>query len=325
MPMHTLSQASEAINHHGSFLLSAHIDPEGDCVASLLALDSLLQKIKKKSYVLCADPVPEQLRFLDTRRWHAYQPCDILPDFDAGIIVDCPTLERIGQVKEIMIQKNAFLINIDHHISNRAFGNINYVDVNAAACGELIYDLFNHFKVPLTREDCQSIYVSLSTDTGSFRYSNTTAKTHEIVADLLRHGLDIEKLNESLYENMPRRKLDLFRMFLERIEFNSSGRIICAILEEKDLKKSGARKSDLEGFVEYLRSISGVEVAFLITEQGENSRVSFRSKGNFDVNKLANFFGGGGHRKASGCTIQAIPEISKNKILNRIAEQAMER
>lgn len=321
MPTHNLGQLIKSINSHSSFLLSAHVSPEGDCVASLIAMDSLLQKIRKKSFILCEDPVPLQLSFLDNGRWHTLKSGNESPDFDAGIIVDCPTLDRIGRVQDVIRSKKTFTINIDHHVSNRSFGDVNFVDVHAAACGELIYALFKELKIPLSEEDCRAIYVSISTDTGSFRYSNTSAKTHEIVADLMRHGLNIEQINESLYENIPKRKVDLFKIFLNRIEFNDEMKSACAILKEGDFEKEGASKTDLEGFVEYLRSIHGVEVAFFITEQEGDSRVSFRSKGHFDVNLLAGHFGGGGHKKASGCTIHEAPELAKKKILDQIRVQ----
>lgn len=318
MQSHTLDQVIDAIRHHHQFLLSAHVDPEGDCVASLLALDSLLRKLNKESSILCEDPLPEQLRFLDNGRWRTLHETPAPGKVDVGVVVDCPSLERIGRVRNLFEASGAFLINIDHHVSNRYFGAINYVDAGAAASGELIYDLFKALNVPLSDEDRRAIYVSLSTDTGSFRYSNTTSKTHEIAADLLRQGLDTGTLNELLYENMPGRKLALFQIFLNRIELLESGKVACAVLHEKDLSKSGALKNDLEGFVEFMRSVSGVKVAFLVTEQGKNARVSFRSKGDFDVNALAGHFGGGGHRKASGCTINSGVREAKRKIIEKI-------
>jgi len=322
MPSNSIEQVIQAIESRKNFILSAHVSPEGDCVASLLAMDSLLQKIHKPSFILCQDPIPASLQFLENGRWHTVQEhSNQIPKFDAGIVVDCPTLERIGQVKDVIRAAKPLLINMDHHISNKSFGDINFVNVKAAACGELIYDLFKALQVPLSEEDCRTIYVSLSTDTGSFRYSNTTAKTHEIVADLLRHGLNIETLNESLYENMPRRKVELFRVFLSHIEFNENDSVASAILREEDLKKTGCAKIDLEGFVEYMRSIHGIKVSFLVTEQGKESRISFRSKGSFDVNKLAGNFGGGGHAKASGCTIQASADEAKKQILEQFRKQ----
>ncbi|MBI4971394.1 MAG: DHH family phosphoesterase [Candidatus Omnitrophica bacterium] len=300
-------------------MLSAHISPEGDCIASALALDSLLGKIRKKSFVLCEDKIPEQLYFLDNGRWNTLKSNpSLLYSFDNSIVVDCPALDRIGKVKDVIETRKTFLINIDHHISNKNFGDINFVDSGAAATGELIYDLFQAFRVPLADDDLRNIYVSLSTDTGSFRYSNTTAKTHEIVADLLRHGLKTDKLNEQLYDSVPRRKVDLFRIFLARLEFDENGSIASAILRDEDLKATGCAKIDLEGFVEYLRSIIEVQVSFLICQQGVDSRISFRSKGSFDVNKLAGLFGGGGHAKAAGCTIHAPVEKAKKLILEQV-------
>ncbi len=314
-----LQQTVDAIKQRKNFVLSAHMDPEGDCVASLLAVDGLLRKLGKHPNILCQDPVPANMKFLDTEnRWRTVQETGRLSGIEAGIIVDCPTLERTGTAKEMIIELNSFLINIDHHISNKNFGTVNFVDVKAAACGELVYDLFKAFQVPLSMNDAESIYVSLATDTGSFKYSNTRAKTHEIVADLLRQGLDLEKVNEHLYDSTPKTKLEIFKIFLNRIEFFDRGTVACAILRQDDFKRAGAAKADLEGCVEYMRSIEGVAVSFLISESGADARISFRSKGNFDVNRLAGIFGGGGHKKASGCTIHTSVEEAKKRILDQI-------
>ncbi len=319
MQTHSLEQTVDAIKKHKKFLLSAHVDPEGDCVASLLGLDSLLQKIKKPSVILCDDPIPPGLNFLDNGRWTQLKGRHPYQDYDAAIIADCPNLDRIGKVKDLNVLSKLFVINIDHHVSNMGFGNINFVNVKAAATGELIYDLYKAFDVPLSIDDCKQIYVSISTDTGSFRYSNTTARTHEIISDLMRLGLDIEKLNEDLYENVPRRKMELFKIFLNRIEFEMDGKVASAAIYQEDLIKTHTDKTDLEGFVEYLRSMQGVEVAFLLGEKQGDTRISFRSKGSFDVNKLASSFGGGGHKKAAGCTIHAPVSEARKLILNQIA------
>ena len=322
MPRHTLQETVRAIRDHKEFALAAHVNPEGDCVASLLALDSLLGKVGKKSHIFCEDPIPTGLSFLDNGRWKHSKTNLPAVSFDAAAVVDCGSMERIGKAQELLTAKKTFLINIDHHISNRDFGDINFVDVKAAASGELIYDLFRAFQVPLSKEDRELIYVSLSTDTGSFRYSNTTAKTHEIAGRLLAEGLDTETLNERLYDSMPLERFRLFKVFLDRIRFEDGGRIAYALVTDEDLKLAQAGKEHLEGFVEFMRSLRGVEISFLVTLDGENSRLSFRSKGSCDVNVIASNFGGGGHRKAAGCTIHAQPEEAVGKVLAYVRNSA---
>ncbi|MBI4398572.1 MAG: bifunctional oligoribonuclease/PAP phosphatase NrnA [Candidatus Omnitrophica bacterium] len=318
MPTH-FQPVIDAIQSRNNFLLSAHIDPEGDCVGSLLAVESLLRKLGKNPYILCQDSIPDNLRFLDEeKRWHTVLENPALGSIEAGIVVDCPLLDRIGTAKEVMNRLAPVLVNLDHHVSNQYFGTVNFVDTHAAACGEIIYDLFRHFRIPLSQADCRALYVSISTDTGSFKYSNTQVKTHEITADLLRHGLDVGEVNEKLYENVPKTKMELFKILLNRVEFHHDGTVASAILFDKDFKEVGAGKADLEGCVEYMRALRGVEVSFLIRESESNSKISFRAKGNFDVNRLANLFGGGGHRKASGCQMHARGREAQEKILEQI-------
>jgi len=318
MKSHSLDQAVAAIKEHNNFLLSAHVSPEGDCVGSILALDGLLKKLNKNSYILCEDPIPESVGFLDNGCWHTLN--DGIPDlqWDVACIADCGDLERIGKVKNVIQDKSLFIINLDHHVSNRFFGDINYVDSKAAASGEIIYELFKAFDCSLSIEDVNQIYVAMSTDTGSFKYSNTTAKTHKIVADLIDCGLDVGTLNEKIYDNVPKRRLNLFKKFINNIEILEEGKIACAYLSNKEIEGTGSTKADLEGFVEYMRSIQGVQISFLMTEFEGSSKVSFRAIGNNDVCEIAKNFGGGGHVKASGCTIKLLPMEAKKEILNFI-------
>jgi len=317
----TLSEVARAIKAHKTFLLAAHVRPEGDSIGSLLALKCLLEKLGKKPWIVSPDPFPKRLDVMPKNGWRTLEYLEGLsnpPRFDACIVVDCPNLHRMGKIKE-WIGPETKIINIDHHVSNIKFGDYNLVNDRAAACGEIIYDLFKKFRVPITKEAALPIYVSISTDTGSFRYSNTSAKTHRIAADLIQAGLNSERVNEKLYERSSCYRVSLLADILKKIKMALGGRVAWTVITAGMMKKSNTVFEDTEGFVDYLRSVDAAEVAFIMIETGKNKyQVSFRAKGINDVNRIAEALGGGGHRKSAGCTIEGSLAKASQQILSVI-------
>ncbi len=317
----TMDEVCEAIKKHRNFLLSAHIRPEGDSVGSLLAMKSLLTKLGKKARIVCQDNFPERLDIMPKDGWctvaqiRRFKP---KPVFDACIVVDCPNPGRIGTVRELIGPKTT-IINIDHHVSNAHFGHYNLVQDRAAACGEIIYDLFKKLNVPITKEDALPIYVSISTDTGSFKYSNTTSKTHLVASELIQTGINLEEINENLYDRSSHKRLVLLADLLDKLKVEMNGKVVWAVVKLDMLKKTKATFEDTEGFIDFLRSMAGVCIAFILIENSNNKfQVSFRAKGPHDVNRIAEKFGGGGHRKAAGCTITGSADQASRRILSVI-------
>ncbi|MFH1189117.1 MAG: bifunctional oligoribonuclease/PAP phosphatase NrnA [Candidatus Omnitrophota bacterium] len=310
-----------AIRKHKNFLISAHINPEGDSLCSQLAMKELLAALGKKAVIVNHDPVPDHYKFLPgiyglstdlTRK----------VDFDAALILDCPTLKRVGDVAG-MIGKDKTIINIDHHISSEKFGDVNWVDPDASSTGEMVYKLFKEMKVPLTKEIALSLYIAILTDTGSFNYDNTSAITHEIAGDLLGYGLEPGSVSESVYERRTLIDIKLLGLVLSTLKVNKTGEIAYLAITRKMISETGADISKSEGFVNYARSIEGVKVAALFKEDMKNSgkiNVSFRSKSGADVNKIASFFGGGGHVKASGCILEGKLADVEAKVIAKIEE-----
>ena len=305
-----------------SFLLASHVNPEGDAVACVLAMDSLLRRLGKKILIACEDPFPERLSVLPSKRWN--QAKDISPDrhFDALLVCDCPTLERIGKTMEF-VHPEMSIFNIDHHMTNHMFGTHNYVQPKAAACGEVVYDIFKYFESPISKAEATYLYVSISTDTGSFKYSNTNVKSHKIASELIQKGLDIEKINDSLYATYSLHKMKLYSRLMDKVRTEHQGDIAWVGMTRRDLEETGATYEDTEGFIDFLKYIREVKYAFFMSENASpnNVRISFRSKGNHDVSKIAAKFGGGGHQKASGCTIQASMGEAAKKILHEIYKE----
>ena len=301
----TLSEFCRALKHHKRFLLACHVAPEGDAIGSLLAADSLLRRLGKKTFMVNEDAFPERLPCLSSRGWHLRDEVLKPGNFDAALLTDCPTLERIGRVRELL-GPDTIIFNVDHHISNNLFGHHNYVKPKAAATGEVVYDLFKQFKLPVTREEAKNLYVAIATDTGSFKYGTTTAESHKIAAALMAQKIDIEKINDQIYSSYSLNKMQLYSRLLGRVQTTALGRIAWVGMHMEDLKQSGATHEDTEGFIDFLRYLREVSVVFFMSEMRPGEvKVSFRAKGAFDVNRIATEFGGGGHRKASGCSVRA--------------------
>ncbi|MFA5146355.1 MAG: bifunctional oligoribonuclease/PAP phosphatase NrnA [Candidatus Omnitrophota bacterium] len=316
-----MKRVIEAIKKHKTFLISAHVNLEGDSLGSQLAMKRLLTALGKEAFILDADSVPEHYKFLPGTG-------DVLNSlkagrtFDAAMILDCPTMKRIGKVADL-IPKGTYIINVDHHISNEKFGDVNWVDPDASSTGEMIYRLFRDASRQITKEVALYLYIAILTDTGSFNYDNTSSVTHAIVSELLGYGLDPSSISENIYERRSMADIKLLGMVLSSINVNGTGEVAYAEITGDMLRSTGADIAKSEGFVNYAKSIDTVKVAILFREDPKEKgsiSVSFRSKGDVNVNKIASYFGGGGHKKASGCVIAGSLADAERKILAKVEE-----
>lgn len=286
-------------------------------------MESLLRRLGKKTKIVCEDPFPKRLGGLVSKRWNRLKDVQEGPmNFQAVVVADCPTLERIGKVREL-VEPHTAVFNIDHHVSNGLFGKYNYVRPEAAASGEMIFDIFNQMRMPLTREEATNLYVALATDTGSFCYDNTTVRSHQIAAELIKTGIPLEQIHDELYSTYSLNKINLYSRLLGNIKTTAGGKIAWAAAKREDLKRSGATDEDMEGFIDFLKFLRQVEVAFFMMELPEDNhvRVSFRSKGRLDANKIAAHFNGGGHKKASGCILRGAIEKVEKMILEHLKRE----
>ncbi len=316
-PLHVFAKA---LKRHHHFLLTCHVLPEGDAIGSILAIEQLLKKLGKKTTLVCDDDFPSRLHVLSSRQWNRFSDFKKpKKDFDAIVTTDCPTLERIGRVRQL-IGSGTEIFNIDHHISNEYFGHYNYVRPEASACGEVVFEIFRGMKIPVTAPVAKNLYVAIMTDTGSFKYGNTTADCHRIVADLLATGIDVEKINDAVHSTYSLSKIQLYSKLLSRFKTAAGGRIAWTEMRRHDLEDSGATDEDAEGFIDFLKYLKEVRIAFFMMEMPEDRtiRVSFRSKGRYDVNRVATQFNGGGHKKASGCVIRGTLDEAQGRILKAL-------
>jgi len=312
----------EAIKKHKRFIITAHVNPEGDSLGSQLAMYELVRAFGKEAVILDSDPCPEHYLFLpNTAAISNDVQAEI--DFDAAIVVDCPTLKRTGKVEDVIKKKGVPIINIDHHVSNENFGDVNWVDPDASSAGEMIFKLFKEANVILTKEVALCLYIAILTDTGSFNYENTSGATHEITGELLGYGLEPAVVSGSVYERRSISDIKLLGKVLSTIKMNKTGDVAYLEVTSKMLKETGADLSKSEGLINYARSIDHVKVAIIFKEDLKSPgkiNISFRSKGDADVNKIASSFGGGGHMKASGCTIEGTLADAENKVLSKVEE-----
>lgn len=309
------------IKKHKRFLITAHINPEGDSIGSQLAMKELLEKIGKRVAIVNNDPVPEHYKFLSASRFIRNEPNKNF-DFDAAIVLDCPTLKRIGRVNGLLTD-DKIVINIDHHVSNEKFGDVRWVDPAASSAGEMIYMLFKRLGVKPSKDAALCMYIAILTDTGSFNYDNTTGRTHQIAGELLGYGIDPAAVSEDIYERRDIIDIKFLGLVLSTISVNKTGEVAFLEITKRMLKATHADAAKSEGFVNYARSINGVRVAVIFKEDLKKPgiiNISFRSKGDVDVNKIASAFGGGGHIKASGCVVAGTLADIKKKVLLKIEE-----
>ena len=291
----------EHLRTGNNFVLTSHLNPDGDAMGSEIGLARTLRELGKKATVWNHDAGPEVYRpMLAGEELHlGKEPPPGFPEaFDAAIVLECPGLDRTG-LEELLPQVP--LINIDHHLGNDLYGVVNWVDTEAPAVGEMIYRLLGVLGQSPDVETANALFLTLVTDTGGFRFSNTTAQAFDAAAALVRDGAQPETVGTWVYESNPLAYVRLLGEMLETLEIHADGRLATAWLTQEMILRAGARPGDSEGLIDHPRSIAGVEVVALFKETaGGGHKVSLRSRGSVDVEQVARRFGGGGHKNASG-------------------------
>lgn len=306
-----------AIKKNNKFLVSSHINPEGDSIGSQIATASLLRRLGKDVLIVNESPIPRVLDFMPgSDKILKEKPSDW--DFEAAVILDCPDLSRIGKVSEY-VTPDKMIINIDHHVSNTNFGKYNWVEPHLSSAGEMIFELFKAFHMKIKYEEAEALYAAIMTDTGSFRYSNTSSRTHIVISELIEAGVKPYDTHSKIYETSSLENTKLLGEALRTLKVSDDGKISWLWVTKDMLKNTKASLEGTEGIIDFARSLEGVEIAIFFRETGTENRVkvSFRSKGNADVNKLASFFNGGGHVTASGCNVFGTMEQVEKKVLEK--------
>ena len=312
-----LSAICRILREKDRFLVACHENPEGDAIGSELALALALRKMGKTATVLNADPVPGNLLFLPGADTVVFEGDG--SRYDVAVVLDCGSPERTGRVAP-ELRKCPLLVNIDHHRTNGDRGELSLVDPDAAATGLLIHRVLSAMGYDICLDVATNIYVAVLTDTGSFHYSSSSPEAFEVAGEMVRRGVDPWAVAERVYETQSAHRLRLLGRVLDSLEVSAGGKVASITTMRETLREFAAGKDALEGFINYPRSIVGVEVAVSFREEeGDVFRVSFRSKGRVDVSAVAARFGGGGHRNAAGCTVPgAFPDV-KRTVLEALA------
>lgn len=305
------------IEEYQQVILLVHEKPDGDCLGSALALGLALQGRGKSAHLYLPEAMPAVYKFLPGQELVKVTAGDTLPEDALVIAVDCGDEARWDYV----IPSANPLVNIDHHTSNTFFGQVNIVDVKAAAAGEIIYRILVEGNIKVTPAIATCLYTAIATDTGTFRFSNVTGETFRITGKLVVLGADLNTIRFNLYENRPLAELLTMKKAMEKIFFTCKGKVAGSILSYADLAENNLFSADTDGLVGILRGTAAVEVALLFKEiEPGLVRISLRSKSYLNVSTLAAYFQGGGHPRAAGCTIRGdLDEIVKD-VLARTSE-----
>ncbi|HZK01583.1 MAG TPA: bifunctional oligoribonuclease/PAP phosphatase NrnA [Anaerovoracaceae bacterium] len=305
----SLAEIGNVLSSADSILIFPHIQIDGDALGSSVALCGAFRKRGKKADIIIEDKIPENIKFLD--KGYCVWDTDITKP-DVCIAVDCSDISRIVKRRDIFNGCKR-TVSIDHHATAVPFADLNYLDDGASSTGEIILRLLKAMKWSIESDIAEAIYTAIVTDTGRFMYSNTSGKTHRIVAELLDTGMDHNKVSVEVYQRNRLERIRLINSIMSTLEIASHGRCSLAIMTEQMLMDTGAYVEETEGVVEELRSIDGVEISAFLKQEKDNVKVTLRSKTEADVSKIAMQFNGGGHKRAAGCTISG--DINEVKLL----------
>jgi bifunctional oligoribonuclease and PAP phosphatase NrnA len=311
-----LSQVVELIENKQNFAITTHVRPDGDGIGSSLGLCWLLRSLGKQAEVIVRDEIPVSYRELPGAD-EIRTVSEIDKNYDAIFVIECSDVTRPG-IKKLEEQ---FTVNIDHHATSEHFGTINWIDSTASACGEMIYNLCKAIGGRITKEIAECVYMALVTDTGSFHFPNTTDRTLKVASELVKVGVKPAQISEAVYNSYPWSRIELLRQVLATVKRDTTGRIawMRQTLEMSEI--AGAVDGDNNGFVNIPLAAKEVEAVVYMRETFPNTyRVSLRSKDGINVAKVAEKFGGGGHKNAAGCRVSGDWDEREREIVAALME-----
>jgi len=305
----------KAVKSARNALIVSHVDPDGDSIGSMIAMGMVLEKMGLSCSFYSQDGIPRIYRFLPgaDRVRNKVEPNR---HFDLLVAVDSSDLKRLGDKLEAR-DVAKLIINIDHHPDNTAYGDINYVE-KSSSTAELIYKLCKGLKIVIGREMAENLYVALITDTGNYRYENTSITTFSMASDMLKAGVDTHEITTRIYDTKTIASIRVQAAALTTLEVSPDRKAAWAVVTDEMMQRSGAKGEDLVGLVDQIRSVDGVEVAILFREDGDKVKVNFRSKEKVSVSNIAKRFGGGGHVRAAGAIIAGDVETVKTKVVAEV-------
>lgn len=311
----TIEEITKAVIKSNDIYLSSHVNPDGDSIGSMMALGLALKQLNKNIHFIKTDTIPDTFKFLpgidQIQEFKEIKP-DIL------FVLDCGSKDRIGDYNQY-ISKSKIVINIDHHLDNDSFGDINIVDSSRASTGEIIYDVIQGLNLKLNKEIATHLYTAISMDSGRFMYDKVDDQTHEIIANLIRTGIDKDEININLYQKRSMAATKLFIEGLSSLKTYCDEKVATIKVTQEALQATKANLNETDGLISFIRDIDTIEVACLLKEiDSKEIKISLRSKTYIDVSSICNIFGGGGHKRAAGCTIYQDINNAEKLIINEI-------
>lgn len=303
------------IKESNRIAITFHASPDGDSIGSSLALLQGLLSIKKDAYIICKETLPRDFAFLPFSQVIDGNTVSVKQGTECVIVLDCGDVKRINGDLNIDTRRYA-LVNMDHHLSNEMYGDFNYIDTKAAAISEIIYSMLKALNIKITSDIASCLYTSLITDTGSFKYNNTTCNTHLVAGELINTGIDFSEIHRTIFENKPFIKLKLMGKVLDTLELENN--LLCSMCVTNKIIEDLNIKEDIDSaeLIAYAMKIGSIDCAVLFKETDDGYKISLRSKNIVDVSKVAESLGGGGHKRAAGAFI-------KNKDLNSVKEKVL--
>jgi bifunctional oligoribonuclease and PAP phosphatase NrnA len=313
----------EIVARHRRFLLTTHIRPDGDALGSEAAMLEALQNLGKDVLVCNAFSIPPNLQFIDGKKEFKKLGADIAPDRLADrevlVILDTSAWAQLGAMTDVIRSTKALKVVIDHHVSEDELGAEFFKDIEAEATGRLVIEALDRLKVPISQGIARAAFVAVATDTGWFRFASTTADTFALIARLTRAGANPDEIYKRLYENDSLARLRLIGRSLSRAQAELGGRLIHTYISNEDFRDTGALPSDSEDVINLTLAVGGTQAAVIFVEQPKGGfKVSLRSRCELDCAKLADNFGGGGHLKAAGLSIDGPLESAQAKVLDAV-------
>jgi len=317
----TFEEIAAVLREEQSFVVMSHVRPDGDALGCELAMAFCLKQLGKDVTVWNEDGMLDKYAFLPGAELVQKPPAEPR-DFDVAIALDTAVQDRLGTCLQA-VGKVKKWINMDHHVSNNHYGDLAYIDPQTPATGQVIHEFFRAMDFPVTYEMADNIFVAISTDTGSFQYPSTTARTFEIAADLIRCGVNVSDLSQKMYESHPRRRVELLRSLLNVLRISDNGQVASFSLSTAEANRLGVIPEDNEGLIDIIRGIHGIIVAAFFEELNDGKiRVSLRSKSAaVDVCKVCALFGGGGHKLAAGARIKGSLMEVQERVLAAIEDE----
>lgn len=311
-----MDEAVQAVWDAQDIVLASHVNPDGDAIGSLVGLSLGLKVLGKNVTILSQDGVPDTLQFLPGT--DLVQTSSQRRDFDLGIGLDAGEPGRLG-INVDPILSASVVMDIDHHVTGNQFGDVRLLDAESASTAELIFDFLHALGVELDAAMAQNLLCGVLTDTGGFRFPNTRPRTMEIGGALIAAGASPPQIYEAVYENQSWAAQKLLGRAMERMERSAAGKIVWTVVLQEDFAEFGAADKETEGISTALRAVRGSDIAMLLREQPDGRlRVSLRAREPYDVARVAAQFGGGGHRLASGCTLDGPPQEAVQRLLEAL-------